>query len=103
MPDQTFGLGAVRMGKQHRPGLRIQRLDLAHAVILLVRPGVFVLADAVAVVGGDRSDRHQPGLHVLAHRQPIGVIARTWESRHRTPAAIRRRKFSADLAYTSGA
>jgi hypothetical protein len=73
--DQALGRRAVRVGEQHRPGLRIERLDLAYPVVFLVRPGELVLADAVALVGGDRSSSDQPGLDVLAHDQPIGVVA----------------------------
>ena len=73
--DQPLGRRAVRVGKQHRPGLCIERLDLAYPVVFLVRPGELVLADAVALVGGDRGSSDQPRLDVLAHDQPIGVVA----------------------------
>ena len=39
------GDGAIR--QEHRPGLRIERFDVAHAVIFLVRAGELVLFDDV--------------------------------------------------------
>jgi hypothetical protein len=73
--DQLLGLVAVRVGEQDRAGLRVERLDLAHAVVFLVRAGEFVLADAVAVVVGDRGGGDQAGLGVFAHDQAVGVVA----------------------------
>ena len=40
------GNGTIR--QEHRAGLRIERLDVAHAVVLLVRAGEFVFLDDVA-------------------------------------------------------
>ena len=51
--DQFFGLVAVRVGEQDRAGLRVECLNLADAVVFLVRAGEFVLADAIGVVVGD--------------------------------------------------
>ena len=74
--DQGIGSRRVGVGEQHRAGLRGKRLDLADTVVLLVGAGEFVLADAVAVVVGDRRGGDDAGLHVPAHGQPVGVVAR---------------------------
>ena len=66
----------VGIRQQHRAGLGGQRLDLADAVVFLVGAGELMLADAVAVVVGDRSGGHEAGLDMLAHGHPVGVIAR---------------------------
>jgi hypothetical protein len=42
------------------PVCAFKRLDLAHPIVFLVWPGEFVLANAIAVVGGNRGHRHQP-------------------------------------------
>ena len=73
---QALGFIAVRVGKQRRAGLGIERFNLAHAVVFLVRPREFMLADAVAVVMRHRCGDDQPRLRVLAHHQPVGVITR---------------------------
>ena len=54
--------GAARIGDHHRPGLGVDRLDLADAVVLLDRRGQLVLADAVGPVVGERGDRGEAGL-----------------------------------------
>ena len=54
----------LRIGDHDRPGLGVQRVDLAHAVRFLVGLGVLVLADAVGVVLGDRGGGDQAGLRV---------------------------------------
>ena len=64
----------VRIGDHHRPGLGVDRLDLADAVVLLDRRGQFVPADAVGLVVGDRGDRGEPGLHPVAPGQAVDVI-----------------------------
>ncbi len=67
--------GRVGIGDHHRPGLRVDRLDLADAVVLLDRRGQLVLADAVGLVVGDRGRGGKPGLHPVAPGQPIDVVA----------------------------
>ena len=64
-----------RIGDHHRTGLRIDGLDLADAVVFLHRRGVFVLADAVAGVIGDRGGDGEPGLLTVAPGQPVDVVA----------------------------
>ena len=61
--------------QEYRSGLRVQCLDLADPVVFLHGPGELVLLDAAPIVGLDGSGGHQPGLDVLIHRQPIGVVA----------------------------
>ena len=61
-------------GQQHRACLGIQRLDLPDTVVLLVRPGKFMAADAIGVVGMNRSGSDQAGLRVFTHAQTVDVI-----------------------------
>ena len=74
--DEAVRLRRIGIRQEHRAGLRRERLDLADAVVLLVGAGEFVLANAVAVVVGDRRGGDDAGLDMLAQGQPIGVIAR---------------------------
>ena len=82
--DRRAGGGALeqgvdrrrrRIGEHHRAGLRVDRLDLAHAVVLLGRRRVLVLADAILRVSGDRGDRREAGFDVAAPGQPVDVVA----------------------------
>jgi hypothetical protein len=73
--NQLLCLVAVRMSQQDRPGLGVQCLDLADAVVLLVGAGEFMLANAVVIVVLDRGCGDQPGLRVRAHDQTVGVVA----------------------------
>ena len=66
--------GGAAIGQKHRAGLGVQRLNLAHAVVFLVGAGEFVLADAVAVVIGNRGRSHDAGLAVRPHHQPVDII-----------------------------
>ena len=68
-------LRRVRVADHHRAGLRIDRLDLAHAVVFLHRRGQLVLADAVGGVVGERGDGGEAGLRAAAPGQPVDVIA----------------------------
>ena len=68
-------LGRGRVGQQHRAGLGVERVDLAHAVVFLVGAGELVLADAVGVVVRHRSGGHDAGLAVAAHHDAVGVVA----------------------------
>ena len=54
--QQGVDLRRVRVADHHRAGLRVDRLDLAHAVVFLQRRGQLVLADAVGGVVGERGD-----------------------------------------------
>jgi hypothetical protein len=93
--------GRCGIGEQHRAGLGVQRLDLAHAVVFLVGARELVLADAVAVVVGHARRSHDAGLHMLAHGQAIGVVAGCVVAQQ--DAGIKHRpRFSAALAYTAG-
>ena len=73
--DDLVHLLPVTVGEEDRSGLGIQGVDLAHPVVLLLRPGELVAADPVALVVGHRGDRHQAGLHVLSHLQTVDVVA----------------------------
>ena len=68
------GFGPV--GEEHRAGLRIQRLDVAHAVVLLVGPGeLMLLDDAVEVfLAARRGD--EAHLRVAAHDLAVEVEGR---------------------------
>ena len=66
--------GAV--DEEHRAGLGVERLDVAHAVVLLVGPRQLVLLDdalevILATGGGD-----QPGLAVPAHDLAVEIEMR---------------------------
>ena len=67
--------GRLRIGQHDRAGLRVDRLDLAHAVVFLRRRRQLVLADAVLGIGRNRRDRGEAGLDAIAPGQPVGVIA----------------------------
>ena len=64
----------IRVGHHHRAGLRVHRLDLADAVVLLDRRGQLVPPDAVGPVVGDRGDRRKPGLRAPLPGEAIDVI-----------------------------
>ena len=64
-----------RIAEHDRAGLRIDRFDLAHAVVFLGRRRVLVPADAIAGVVGERCDRCKPGRNVAAPGHPIDVVA----------------------------
>jgi len=74
-PQQGDDLRGGRIGDHHRPGLGIDRLDLAHAVVFLDGGRELVLADAVAGVIGDRGGRGEPGLPAVAPGQPVDIVA----------------------------
>ena len=66
--------GAIR--QKHRAGLRVERLDVAHAVVFLVHAGQLVFFDDVGQIfltacGGDEA-----GLHMVAHDLPIQIKVR---------------------------
>ena len=73
--QQCIDILAGLVGQQYRSGLGVQRLDLSDPVILLVRPGKLVPAYPVAVIVSHRGNRHQARLGVLAHHQPVDVVA----------------------------
>ena len=64
-----------RIGQHDRAGLRVDRLDLAHAVVFLHRRRQLVLADAVLGVSRNRRDRREAGLDAAAPGQAVGVVA----------------------------
>ena len=68
-------LGRLGIGEHHRAGLRADRLDLAHPVVLLGVRRQLVLADAVVGVSAERRDRGETGLDALAPSQPVDVVA----------------------------
>ena len=51
--EQAVDPGRIRIGQHDRAGLRIDRLDLAHAVVFLRRRRQLVLADAVLGIRRD--------------------------------------------------
>ena len=65
-----------RIGQHDQAGLRLDRLDLTHAVVFLHRRRQLVLADAVLGVSGDRGDRREAGLDATLPSQAVGVVAR---------------------------
>ena len=67
--------GIVLVGEEHRARLGAERVHLADAVVLLVRAGEFVLADAALVVVGHAGGGDEARLLVAAHDQPVEIIA----------------------------
>ena len=65
----------VRVADHHRAGLRVDRLDLADAVVFLHRRRQLVLADAVGGVVGERGGGGEAGLRAAAPSEPVDVIA----------------------------
>jgi hypothetical protein len=74
--EHGVDVGRGRIGDHHRAGLGVDRLDLAHAVVLLHRGGQLVLADAVGAIVRDRCGRGEAGLHAIAPGQAIDIIER---------------------------
>ncbi len=72
---QFINRGILLVGEEHRPGLGIERVHLAHAVVFLVGAGELVLADAVGVVIGHAGGGDEAGLLMIAHDQPVEVVA----------------------------
>ncbi len=68
-----LGVRAVR--EQHGARLRVQRIDVAHAVVLFVGPRELVTADPVRRVGRDGRGQRDAGLHAALHLDPIDVVA----------------------------
>ena len=73
--EDRVDLRRLRIGHHHRPGLGVDCLDLADAVVLLHRRGQLVLADATGAVVGERGDARKPGLGAALAGQPIDVVA----------------------------
>ena len=73
--EQRVDRWRLRIGEHDRAGLRVDRLDLAHAVVFLHRRRQLVLADAVLGVGAERGHRGEAGLDAVAPRQPVDVVA----------------------------
>ena len=74
--DKFIQCGDGAIGQEHRAGLRVERFNVAHAVVFLVRAGELVLLDDVLQVfldarGGDEAD-----LRVTAHDLAVKVEAR---------------------------
>ena len=72
---ELINRGIVLVGQEHRPGLGAERIDLPHAIVLLVGAGELVLADAVCVVIGHAGRSDKARLMVIAHDQPVEVVA----------------------------
>ena len=69
--DQAIDLRAAAMGQEHRLGVRLERQDVARAVVLLVRARALVLSDHVALVVGDGDAPDHPDLGPCAHHLAI--------------------------------
>jgi len=69
-------LRKVAVGKKYRTGLGIERVDLAHAVVFLVRTREFVAADTAGLIGRDRGGGDQTHLRVRPHHQAVEVVVR---------------------------
>jgi hypothetical protein len=72
--EERVDLGRARVRHEHRPGLRVERLHVPHAVVFLVRARMLVLADAVRFVRRDRRRSHQSRLRVIARGNAIDVV-----------------------------
>jgi hypothetical protein len=87
----------VAVGEKHRTGVRADRIGMAGAVILLVRPGVLVFLDPAFEVVADRDRSDDAGLDVLVHPLPVEVERRSLVANE--PALpSHRSKFSPALA-----
>jgi hypothetical protein len=59
------------ISQKHRAGLRIKRLDVAHAIIFLVRPGELVLLDDAIQIFLATGCRDQTDLRMFAHNLAV--------------------------------
>src|SRR5437762_9099754 len=66
-----FRPGAI--DQEHRAGLRVERLDVPDAIVLLVRPCQLVLLDDTLQIVFATGHRHQSYLVVLAHDLAIKI------------------------------
>ena len=74
--DQCVESRVGPVHQEHGSGLSVQRLDVSHAVVLLVGPRQLVLLDdAFEVILATRSG-HQPGLAVPAHDLAVKIEMR---------------------------
>ena len=69
--DEAIDLRAAAIGYEHRLGVRLERQDVARAVVLLVRARPLVLSDHVALVVGDGDAPDHPDLGPCAHHLAI--------------------------------
>ena len=74
MATRTLSRRAIR--EQHRPRLRVQRRDVAYAIVLFVGARELVAADAVLLVSAYRSDEGDAGLRAAVHDHAIDVKSR---------------------------
>ena len=74
--DNRVDFGNLPVCQQSGPCLRVQSVDLAHAVVFFVNAGEFVAADAVFVILGNACRDRQSRLDVVAHNRAVNVIAR---------------------------
>jgi hypothetical protein len=86
--DEAIDLRAAAIGEQHRLGVRLERQDVARAVVLLVRARALVLSDHVALVVGDGDAADHPDLGPCAHHLAIHEERRIG---YRAPAPCPRR------------
>ena len=68
------GIGAI--SQKHRPGLGIERFDVAHPVVFLVGPGQFVFFDGAIEVFRAARRGDNAGLRVAAHDLPVKIKVR---------------------------
>ena len=69
--DEFVQRVAGAMRQENRAGLRIQRLDVADAVVLLVHARQLVLFDDAAQIFLAARRGHDAGLRMLAHDLPV--------------------------------
>ena len=74
--EQLAQAVARAIGEQHGPRLRIQRRDVADAIVFLVGPRELVAADAVLLVGAHRADECDPRLRMAPHDHAVEVVGR---------------------------
>ena len=74
--DNLFNRFLFPVSQKDRSGLCADRIDVADAVFLFFRPGIFVFFNKALQVVVDGSGRHDPGLGAVPHRQLIKIIGR---------------------------
>ena len=99
--DQAIDLRAAAIRNEHGLGVRLERQDVARAVVLLVRARALVLSDHVALVVGDGDAPDHPDLRPCAHHLAIHEERRIGIA-HQHPVRGEASRFRLARSYTRG-